>query len=293
MSSKKIRSLYPLRQSPLYRLEGKAKFEKVLKLKWDSVPGLLDKRHYRVWLNDNGREIQAPTGLLAKVHKRLGDLLGRIELPDYVYSKKGRSYIDNGRFHQGETPLIKTDIHRFFPSISRQMVFRMFVDDFECAIDVAHRLADICCYNKDHLPTGSPLSGRIAFLAKKRMFDEISLVAVGDGCRMTSYVDDVSISGDRASKTMLGKVRSIIRKHGLRTKNRKSKSFAKDAAKTVTGTIIVGNEIRLPNARHKSIHLSRRKLQAEFNTDDRGKLEKSLRGKLLEAKQLTCSSGSR
>lgn len=286
MSSNKTHRLYPLRQSPLYRLQGKRKFEKILGLDWDAVAGLLDIRHYRVWFNENGREIQAPIGSLHRVHMRLGELLGRIELPDYVYSRKGRSYIDNGRFHRGDTPLIKTDILRFFPSISRQMVFRMFVDDFECAIDVAHRLADLCCYNQAHLPTGSSLSGRIAFLAKRCMFDEISLLAASNGCGMTSYVDDITISGEMASKTMLGHVRSIIRKNGLKTKNRKSKSFPKDAAKTVTGTVVVGNHLRLPNSRHKSIHLSRTNLQSETDRDQKYRLEKSLKGKLLEAKQV-------
>ena len=48
---------------------------------------------------------------------------------------------------------------------------RMFLHDFECAEDIAHRLADICCYKQLHLPTGSPVSGRIAFFAAKHMFD--------------------------------------------------------------------------------------------------------------------------
>jgi hypothetical protein len=121
-------------------------------------PKLLDVKHYRVWTNEKGREIQAPHGWLAQVHKRIGALLARIELPNYVYSQKGRSYADNARAHRGETPLIKTDISRFYPSVTRQAVFRMFIDDFECAVDVAHRLADVCCYKQAHLPPVAPLA---------------------------------------------------------------------------------------------------------------------------------------
>jgi|GEM_PF-5099192 len=131
MQSKSLHKRYPLERSPLYRLRGKGKFETVLGVQWDAVPKLLDIKHYRVWINKKGREIQAPHGWLAQVHRRIGELLGRIELPDYVYSQKGRSYADNARAHRGETPLVKTDISRFYPSVTRQAVFcsgLIFVD---------------------------------------------------------------------------------------------------------------------------------------------------------------------
>ena len=131
---------YPLDQSPLYRLRGKGQFEKLLDLGWDAVKPLTAADCYRVWRNDKGREIQQPIRKLASVHIRIGDLLARIELPDYLYSQRGRSYIDNARQHVGNVPLFKTDIHRFYPSTTWVMVYRMFVDDFECAEDVAHCL---------------------------------------------------------------------------------------------------------------------------------------------------------
>lgn len=279
---------YPLEHSPLFRLKGKAKFEKTFHLEWDAVPRLLNTGTYRVW--DTGspgkkREIQAPQGWLAQVHKRIADLFSRIELPDYVFSRKGRSYADNARFHRGDTPLIKTDISRFYPSITRQMVFRMFVSDFECATDIAHRLADICCYQQSHLPTGSPLSGRIAFFACRHMFDEIATLAANSNCKMSSYVDDVTISGPAATKTLLSEIRQIIRTHGLQTRNHKSKTFPRGAAKTVTGAIIVRDEIRLPNARHEKILAARQALDSA-DSAERQHAHQVLQGRLNEAKQI-------
>jgi hypothetical protein len=245
----------------------------------------LDVKHYRVWTNDKGREIQAPQGWLAQVHKRIEQLLARIELPSYLYSQKGHSYADNAKFHLGNTPLIKTDISRFYPSVTRQMVFRMFVDDFECAVDVARRLADICCYKQAHLPTGSPLSGRVAFFSKRRMFDEIARTACSAGCKMSAYIDDVTVSGESATKTLLGKIRQIIHQHGLRTKNSKSKTFAREAIKMVTGVVIVRDEVRLPNARHRKIFLARQALQTVLSAD-REHAQRVLAGRLQEAHQV-------
>ena len=148
---------YPLDQSPLFCLRGKGEFEQVVGVSWDEVLNLIASESYRVWLNKKQREIQAPIGRMAKVHKKLGALLARIEMPDYVFSQKGRSYADNGRQHLGVHPLIKTDIHKFYPSITRTMVFQTFLNKFQCAADVADRLANIVCYKQAHLPDLPPV----------------------------------------------------------------------------------------------------------------------------------------
>lgn len=285
MQSKSPPKLYPLERSPLYRLRGKRKFETVLGVQWEEVQKLLNVKNYRVWINEKGREIQSPHGWLAQVHKRISKLLARIEIPDYVYSKKGRSYVDNARAHIGDKPLIKTDINKFYPSVTRQSVFRMFVDDFDCAVDVSRRLADLCCYKQEYLPTGSAISGRVAFFAKRHMFDEIYVVAQSMNCRMTVYVDDVTISGAEATKTLLGYVRQIIRRHYLRTRDIKSKTYAGCAIKVVTGVMVARDNVRLPNIRHLHIHNARNAVLKD-DTVDKAKEKRVLVGRLQEARQI-------
>ena len=124
MPLKNARERYPLHQSPLYKMRGKGQFERVLGIRWDAIDELSDPTNYRVWRNKKGREIQQPVGpALAAVHVRIARLLGRIELPDYLFSRKGRSYVDNARRHVGSVPLIKTDIHKFYPSVTWEMVY--------------------------------------------------------------------------------------------------------------------------------------------------------------------------
>lgn len=276
---------YPLNQSPLYRLRGKGQFEKLLDLSWELVKTLTTPDCYRVWRNDKGREIQQPLRKLASVHKRIGNLFARIVLPDYLYSQRGRSYADNARQHLGNVPLFKTDIHKFYPSTTWMMVYRMFVDDFDCAEDVARCLADICSYQQKHLPTGSPLSGRIAFFAARHMFDAIADVATREQCRMTAYVDDVTFSGDRATETLMGEVRQLVHQHGLKTNPKKSRTYAATSPKTVTGAVISGDELRLPNGRHRKIQQARRELAAATGPD-KERIQRVLRGRLQEAKQI-------
>lgn len=283
--SKRLRDRYALNQSPLFRIRGKGQFKSIVGIEWDAVPNLVAACTYRVWLNAKGREIQQPLGKLETVHRRIGDLLARIELPDYLYSQRGRSYADNARQHVGDIPLVKTDIYKFYPSTTWAMVHHMFAEDFQCAGDVARRLADICCYQQKHLPTGSPVSGRIAFFAARQMFDSIAELTANQSCVMTTYVDDITVSGVRASKTLLGEIRKIVHRHGLKTKQSKSTTFAASAAKSVTGTVIVRGELRLPNERHKKIHDARRELQ-EATVTDRLRIQRVLRGRIQEARQV-------
>lgn len=285
MRPKNGRERYPLHQSPLYKMRGIGQFEKVIGVQWDAVDKLLIPENYRVWTNSKDREIQQPLGWLATVHDRIAKLLSCIELPDYLFSKKGRSYADNARQHVGAQPLIKTDIHRFYPSVTRNMVYRLFVRDFQCATDIAHRLADICCYRQAHVPTGSALSDRVAFLAARHMFDEVASMATERECRMTVYVDDITVSGLGATKRFLGEIRKAVHRNGLTTKQRKSRTFAATAAKTVTGVIVAGAALRLPNARHFKIWKTRQALTTSAEPEKK-RLHGTLRGRLQEANQV-------
>lgn len=277
---------YPIHQSPLFKLRGIGRFESVLGVKLSAIDKLLKSDCYHVWTNNKGREIQHPIGWLKQVHKRIANLFSRIELPNYLYSIKGRSYIDNAFQHIGTKALIKTDIKSFYPNVTHQMVYQMFVHDFKCAKDIALHLANICCYKQEHLPTGSTLSGKIAFFATRKMFDEIEKLVVHDNdCKLTVYVDDITISGKNATTNLLSKVRKIIRNHGHKTKNKKSISFASTSPKTVTGIVIVDNELRLPNKRHHQLWLSRQALNTATN-EEKFYLQRSLCGRLIEARQI-------
>ena len=276
---------YPLHQSPLFRIRGKGRFAEVLGIEWDSVPALLAGESYRVWLNPKGREIQAPVNWMAAVHQTIGGLLSRIELPAYLYSRRGCSYASNAWQHRGVHPVVKTDISKFYPSVTRDMVFRMFYRDFECAADVADRLADICCYQQLHLPTGSTISGRIAFLAAKPMFDEIAQLAHGAGCTLTVYVDDIILSGEHATKRLLAEVRACISRGGLKSNRKKSKSFASASPKVITGAVVVGDELRLPNERHRLLQETR-KAEREATGVSKAKLQRQVKGREQEAAQV-------
>lgn len=278
---------YPIHQSPLYKLSGLKQLESCLSIDLNRLDKLLKEGAYRTWDNDNDREIQHPQGWLGQVHKKIAKYLSKLETPDYVYHKKNRSHIKNAAEHLGFHPVVKTDISSYYPSVTKQMLKKMFIKHFKCAIDIAVILSDICTYRRTHLATGSPVSGYLAFWANKDMFDRVYELSKFKGCTFTLYVDDLTISGGAATKSLLKEIRGLVAKTGMKTKDSKSITFPPYAAKTITGVIIKGNECFLPNARHKDIAADRVSIETLGNSEAQEVIKKSLNGKLMAAKQIT------
>ena len=284
-SSQSQHKLYPLSDSPFFKLRGKGQVERLLCIDLKQIPRLLDPSNYRVWINDKDREIQAPKNSLEQVHKRIASLLARIEVPDYVFSQKGRSNVANAWRHRGHVPLIKTDIHKFYPSTTRSMVVCLFRESFQCAADIANILADICCYRQEKLPTGSPLSGYVAFLAARQMFDRIEALAQANNAKFTLLVDDITISGPNANLQLLLEVRKIVRHSGYKTRGGKSKTYRASRPKPVTGAIISDRKLLLPNKQHANINATKDSLAAA-PIAARIRLKARLRGQLVAADQV-------
>ena len=232
------------------------------------------------------RSIQYPIGNLIPIHRKLGLLFSSIKVPEFLTSQRGSSYVKNANIHKGTIPVIKTDISKFYPSVGFGFILRMFIEDFKCAKDVAWILAKLCSYNGAHLPTGSKISGYVAYFANRKMFDEIDKLANLNQCNMTCYVDDIVISGAAANKKLLVLIRRIVLRHGLVTKDEKSRCYAENSIKKITGCIVRADKLLLPNIRHKKMSLIRRQIRVEKDPVIRIELEKKLKGRLEEAKQI-------
>jgi hypothetical protein len=262
---KRQNKLYNLKESPFYLLRSKKQLEKILFIKWDCLEKLLAQENsYREFINKKGRPIQAPLGEMKRIHKRIANLLARIQTPTYLTSKKGYCYIDNAKIHMNSKKIIKTDIQKFFPNTLFHMVYSMFLNVFKCSGDIACVLAKLCCFKQKFIPTGSHLSGVIAFFAGKAMFDEIEESAILDDCCVSVYVDDITISGEHVDRRKLWDIRKIIKKYGYRTTQKKSKFYKTKQPKIVTGVVIHENKLLLPNKRHLKIH----KAYNEYNHSD-------------------------
>lgn len=257
------------------------------------------------------RLIEPPQSELKNAQKMLKSLLGKIDVPDNVFSGvKGRSYADNARIHKSNhlRYLFKIDLTAFFPSIRRETVYRFFYKDLCCSPDVAEILANLTtidlqkCNTRNfqeiqeflngkkvkctnHLISGAPTSQILSYLVNHDMFDEMQTLA--DKCEITMsiYVDDVTFSSENYIPPRFKNfIFSIIQKYNYQISVKKVKSYSKLYPKLVTGVIIdaTGN-LTIKNSLRRKITVEHLRLRS--NPADK-ECRQRLRGLITAARQV-------
>ncbi|SCC63223.1 reverse transcriptase family protein [Kosakonia oryziphila] len=245
--------LYPLNQSPLFKLKSKKKLLEIIGLSKKQADKLMLDSAYKEFENDAGRAIQEPIAQLKAVHKRIGALLSRIELPPYLHSgRKKHSTLTNAKCHRHATELLKLDIHKFFPSTKAAKVYKAFAEKFEMSPDVAYLMTNLVTF-AGKVPTGSPISMAMAFWANRDMFDTLSELASSNNLVFTAYVDDVAFSGSKIPKGFAAQAKKCIKSYGLTSKDKKERFYQSSEGKLLTGIVIQDGELKVRWAHNNSI----------------------------------------
>lgn len=242
------RSKYPLDQCPLYKVASRKRlaldvFNVDLGFLERLANNLSNFRVFKIHQGDKERQVEVPKVVLERIHRRLFNLLERIEKPDYLHSGvRRRSYISNAKVHVGNVPLVKLDIKKFYPSIDGARVSRFFTDSMQCSPDVAAVLTRLCTF-ENHVPTGSCVSQLLAFFAAKPMFDELCGLSIESNLRYSCYVDDLTWSGTGATPAFLWAAKQVVHRHGFAY--HKDRIFTAREQKLVTGVMLDGDRIAL------------------------------------------------
>lgn len=249
---------YSLSDCALYNVLSKKRLEKILLVALPVLKSLSSDSNYIQFYEKSDvnkkRLIEQPKEELDLVHTRIASLISRVKQPDYMHSGlKGRSYISNARAHLGGEPVLTTDIKAFFPSTLRNKVFGFFYKKLNCSPDVADLLSHICTVN-GHLPTGSRISMPLAYWANSEMFDRLDFFSRSCNVKMTVYVDDVTFSGAAINRIFLYRVKRIIESEGHIMHPKKTIIFKAGEVKTVTGVIVLSDELKTKNLLHKNIY---------------------------------------
>lgn len=275
----------PAEQSHLYGIKSPQALANRLGWELEKLRGLATSGGYRVYNHKTtGREIQEPGAALQSLHRQIHKYLSRIEKPEYLHSAvKGKSYLSNAKAHTGEVSLIKIDIAKFYQSVPQHKVMHFFRDVMNCAPDVAGLLANLICF-RGALPTGSSVSPIISFYTYKFLFDDLAELAGKHGLTMTCYVDDITMSGEKASREVLHEARTMIFRAGLRA--HKDRSFSPDGPKIVTGVAVSKHGIGLPFGRSQKIRNQIRELNRCVDDNQKLAIYQQLISRLYEATQI-------
>jgi hypothetical protein len=196
--------------------------------------------------------------------------------------------LTNAKRHCADAPSIKTDIKHFYTSMTFDHVRRFFQGPMKCAPDVASLLANICCFKRQHVPTGGVHSEVLSFYCVKDCFDAIAARVESRGGVLSVYVDDIMITMPGASHGDLHWLRYLFARHGIEIHGAdKSRVYRKRETKAITGVHIRNSELRAPQTQHLAIRDGLAKLRdAELTEPERMHAARSVMGHLDHVQQI-------
>ena len=255
----KTEKLYPISNSPLYRLKSRKKLIEILDIKnYASLNKFIEnpEKHYNQFslFSTKGklREIKEPIGRMRVIHQKVAKLLSRVETPEYLMSQKGCSYKDNAEFHKDtDNNILTTDIRNFFPSCRRERIAFSFKKHFGMPGDIAFLLSKLLTF-QDRIPQGSSASNLLSFWSNYSMFEHINEFCLERSFRFSLYVDDITVSASsKIKKNDIRKICKILEKNGFEIKKEKTKYFKKGQVKHITGVALKKGEILLEHSKKK------------------------------------------
>jgi hypothetical protein len=282
---------HPIKQSPLHKLGNHRRLAAILRVDSKTLRRLarIGGTGYSEWdeISETGktRHIENPKPGLKRAQARLATLLGMIEAPDFLTCPvKGRSYVTNARHHVGSAEVVTLDISKYFPTTRWKRVYWFFNKRMNMPADTAWTLASLATLD-GHLPTGSPLSPIMAYLAHEDMWLAVAKLAKSAGCRLTVYMDDLTISGDRVPESLVWTIKKEIHKTGLRLNNRKERRFSGGEA-VITGLIVTESSVKIPKRSHLKLSVTRKAFANEPEGPVRAKIKRRMKGMEAQHKQV-------
>lgn len=252
----RIQKKYPINQSPLYKLSNHKRLAKILTLQPATLKKLVGRgdANYKFGSvgDENPRDIEIPKVQLLRIHNRLNSLLNRIEKPDYLMSGvRGRSHVDNAKRHLGHHAVVKVDIKKFYPSTTKSIVSRGLRKVFRCSEDIAETLAKLSTVSS-YIPTGSPLSQNMAFMANLPAFNHINAYSRSRNLTFTLYVDDLTFSGGKIPKDFISYVQNYL-KNSRGYGSHKIRKYNASTEKVITGVVLDGSKAKVKRTQRKVI----------------------------------------
>lgn len=218
--------------------------------------------------------------LLKAIQIRIKErILARVLCPFYLNGAlKGRSTRTNAERHIGAKILFEEDIANFFPSISGELVHRMWSGMFGFSDDVCALLT--CLTVKDGgVPQGAPTSSHLAnFIFWSHEPDMVRRLAQR-GLAYTRFVDDISVTSKKRispeDKTLvISELYGMLRKHSLTPKLAKHKISSAKGRMTAT-KLVINERVALPQERRHNLRAAVHNLEqrVSFNPNDPGLLK--------------------
>ncbi len=191
------------------------------------------------------RELDMPAAELKYIQRWILDnIIEKIQISEYAIGFcKSKSILDNAKIHINKHCIVNMDIKNFFPTITYEQVFRMFLY-FGYTREVSFTLAKLCTYN-GRLPQGSPASPYLSNIICLKLDARLSALAKKYEADYSRYADDITFSGKNDIKSIVKAAISIIQDEGFIVNDKKTRILYPHQRQEVTGLLVNGDKIRV------------------------------------------------
>lgn len=185
------------------------------------------------------RQIEAPCNRLKEIQRWIKDnIVDEFVVSEYATGfRKDISIVHNAKKHVGKELVINIDLKDFFPSITYEDVFLMFLY-VGYRRDVAHLLTKLCTNSQNVLPQGSPVSPSISNHILLKMDKRLGRLAESVGADYSRYADDITFSGNNKISFILPLVERIVEEEGFQINKRKTRLQYSNQRQEVTGLVV-------------------------------------------------------
>ncbi|WP_106768263.1 reverse transcriptase family protein [Paenibacillus faecalis] len=200
------------------------------------------------------RTLYNPSTEHKRILKSINRHLQKIIIPEYVIGGvKGKSYINNGEIHNGQSFFCLIDFTDFFPSTNEKYVYNFFRYKLNNSVDIAKILTLLVTETSpstgvDILPQGYPTSPILSYLSYHGMFSKLKILADANNYKFSCYYDDVTFSSNTfINKNFKKQVIRVTSDYGLKVHPQKSGIYILKNGIRITGTIVRKEGLYAPN----------------------------------------------
>ncbi|MDU3832340.1 retron St85 family RNA-directed DNA polymerase [Gemella haemolysans] len=191
------------------------------------------------------RELHIPSIELKYLQRWILDnILNKINVSKHAMGFcKNKSIVDNAKMHLGHECILNMDIKDFFPSITFEKVFRIFVY-YGYTKELSFVFSKLCTY-KGVLPQGSPASPYISNIVGLRIDKRLSLISEKYQACYSRYADDITFSGNRGIKKLIKITSNVLEEEGFSLNVKKTRMQFSHQRQEVTGLTVNGGKVRV------------------------------------------------
>src|SRR5690554_2100371 len=195
------------------------------------------------------RIISVPKENLDKIQQVIYEqILSKVKIHSSAFGfVKGKSILDNAKFHMDSEKVLSIDLKNFYPSIKKARLYYLFMNLCGYSKEVSDTLVRLVSVKKG-IPQGARTSPSISNIVTYRLDTILCEFSKKHNIKYTRYADDLTFSGKKEDlkDDFYYKVKWIVEKQGFEINSKKTYFSKVKTGAMITGLRVYNDRVIVP-----------------------------------------------